>query len=139
MEPRSLNGSAPVPAETALRTVVVGVEANEVEMLSTCLAELRAGRVLEFRKITDMLSSPPADEMDLLVLTGKIPQLTMENLLRWTRKNWPSCQAAVLCDESNYRLERMIRINGVLFFVRPVLLEQWKAMLQGAKQIQKKA
>ena len=133
MKPRSLRGLAcgPMGFGVCLCAVVGNDRTGEASQVSKSLAaSLRDGCVLEFSSLADIVNCTPAGSLDLLVLTaGQSPAETGE-LLRWARCNWPGCRTIVLCQDSDLELERVVRSNGGLFFVRSVSPEQWHALLQ---------
>lgn len=135
MRPRSLNKSAFVPTDKGLCAVIVGGNTGEAEQISNCLAKLRAGRILVFRHAIDLIHSVPAGRLDLFVLAEAYSPKSTNELLRWINRNWSRCQIAVVGEHGNIELEQVVRANGGWFFIRPVMPEQWNAVLKGMVQI----
>jgi len=136
---RSLRGLAygPVGFGVCLCAVVGNARMGEASQISKSLAaSLRDGCVLEFSSLTDIVNCMPAGSLDLLVLTADQSPAETGELLRWARRNWPGCRVIVVCQDSDLELERVVRSNGGLFFVRPVSLEQWHALLQNVEHTQ---
>ncbi len=124
-----------MPIDEGLRAVIVGSNTGEADEIGNCLAELNAGRILVFRQAGDLIHSVPTGRLDLFVLAEEYSPPATNEILRWINRRWPRCQIAVVYDHSDMESEQVVRANGGWFFIRPVLPEQWAAILKGVGQV----
>ena len=116
------------PTETLL-IVMVCEDDHEAEQIGRQLSEQNKGCLVTFRKTEDLLTNVPSGKVALIILATNDQPALIARTLKWLRHRWPRCPLTVVGDVGCGENEMAAREGGACYLTRPVVPEQWTAML----------
>lgn len=119
-----------------MTVAAVGAETADLTTLSDALCAFPASRLFVFDSHRDLASNLLAAPADLVVLGACESDSANRNMLRWMRRQWPPCAAAVLSHRAG-NVELTARQHGALFFLRPVEESNWLGVLEGVERMRR--
>lgn len=126
---RAHTSGAVRPASHALCIVMVCADLSEADQVSRQLSELNTGCLVTYRRVEDLTLNAPTGKVALVILSAQDDPVVMARTLRWLRHRWPRCSVTVVGDAGSTEQELVAREGGAYFLARPVVPEQWAALL----------
>jgi len=106
-------------------------EESEASQVSQALLQQKTGVLITYRSAQDLLHNAPAGAVAMVILAGRECPEETGRVLHWLRHRQPHCPVAVIADVGAGEDEITARAGGAIFMARPVLNEQWLALLSG--------
>ena len=132
MRLRSQDGPATRLVEHGLCIVMVCTDSSEAEGVSRQLLKLNRGVMVTYRRAEDMIYNAPAGKVALVILATEDSATTLSRTLRWLKSHWPGSSVAIVGDVGCGEHEMTARQGGAAYLTRPVLPEQWYALVSHA-------
>ena len=133
MTRKGRKGYAPIVPKRCLPLVVsIGCDDVEAKHLAGLLGGFRAGRLVAYGKVNDVVQSPPRGRAALVILAGLQASEGIGRTVQLFRRRWPDAAVVVIGQAGADACEIAARVAGALYFVRPLSDGQWHALLSDA-------
>lgn len=132
MRLRSHDGPAGRLVVDGLCIVMVCTDASEAENVSRQLLKVNRGVMVAYRRAEDMIHNAPAGKVALVILATEESATVLTRTLRWLKSHWPGSGVAVVGNVGCGEHEMTARQGGAAYLTRPVLPEQWYALVSHA-------
>lgn len=129
MAERDGNTSALRPTSRTVCIVMACTDMNEANLVGQQLLELNNGCLVTYRRAEDLMHSPPAGKVALIILATADKPAAISRTLKWLRNRWPRCPITVVGDRGGGELEMAARQGAALYLTRPVSSAQWAGIL----------
>ncbi|MCY2924394.1 MAG: hypothetical protein NT031_02990 [Planctomycetota bacterium] len=110
-----------------------GKEAGPVERE---LAGRKIGRLMAYHRVEDMVQSPPAGPVAMVILAKEEDPAGTRKTLRWLRQRWPSCPITLVSGDGGVDREMTARQGGAFYLTSGEAARQLPAMVSHALRAQ---